>query len=167
MPLAEMDNSCVAQSILTFRCGDKLCGLPLRSVRRILFVPELHRPPLAPRFLAGMLDLEGELHPVVLLTELFNLPATPAGLYGQIILLSSPPFGILADGVDGVCHDPTATPLNASDVFHGCVTARVTFGEREYHLLDPERLLLEAESRKLDEFRRMENRRLAELEAGT
>lgn len=101
--------------VLVFHIGPDRYGLPLADVTRVLPVVALKHIPLAPPFVAGLMDLYGEPVPVIDLSRLAGL--TPAQIWfdTRIILLDYPlaagtaPLGLLAEHVTGIeALDPDA-----------------------------------------------------------
>jgi chemotaxis-related protein WspB len=95
--------------VLVFHIGRERYGLPLGSVVRVLPVAQLARLPLAPEFVAGLLDLHGHPVPVVDLSRLAGV-APHAVCYDTRILLVDYPapggtiekLGLKAQRVTGV-----------------------------------------------------------------
>ncbi|MDR6772482.1 chemotaxis protein CheW [Azospirillum sp. BE72] len=147
-------------------------------MRRFLPLPRLDRLPTAPQPVEGVFRYHGEVVPVLRLGVLLDLVVDGAagggetGLYAPLILITwqGRPTALLVDQVHGDVALPAEERL-ASDPslsFNGCAAGafpdRVTGRAGTVTLLDPDRLLSEAEGRLLDAFRAAEERRLARWE---
>jgi purine-binding chemotaxis protein CheW len=159
-----------ARDLLVFQSSGLCCAFPLESVREIVPMAMLSRPPGLPPVLAGFLDLRGVAIPILRLDRLFKLPEQPCGLYTPLIILGDAerPLGILVGAVRQIVRPDAASflPLPEGHVFHDCATTTVEVGADVVYLLSPERLLLENERRLLAEFQLVAQERLAHLEAG-
>jgi purine-binding chemotaxis protein CheW len=63
---------------VTLTVADQLCGVPVLAVRDILGEHAITRIPLAPREIAGSLNLRGRIVTAIDLRERLNLPAGPS-----------------------------------------------------------------------------------------
>src|SRR3954463_15433642 len=94
--------------VLVFHIGPDRYGLRLGSVARVLPVASLKRLPLAPEFVAGLVDLHGAPVPVIDLSRLAGSPAAQLWFDTRIVLVDYPaadglrPLGLLAERVTGV-----------------------------------------------------------------
>lgn len=94
--------------VLVFHIGSDRYALPLRQVARVLPAAALKQLPLAPPFVAGLLDLHGEPVPVIELSRLAGIVPEALWFDSRIILVDYPaagaarPLGLLAEHVIGV-----------------------------------------------------------------
>lgn len=94
--------------VLVFHIGSDRYGLRLGAVTRVLPVAGLKQLPLAPPYVAGLLDLHGTPVPVIDLSRLAGAPAGQMWFDTRIILVDYPadggarPLGLLAEHVAGV-----------------------------------------------------------------
>ncbi|PWC31171.1 chemotaxis protein CheW [Azospirillum sp. TSO35-2] len=155
---------------VVFSVAAQALALPVEAVRRFLPLPRLDRLPTAPQPIEGVFRYQGEIVPVLRLGMLLDLPTAPAGLYTPLILITwqGRPTALLVDRVHGdvaVAPDERV-PSEPGLSFNGCAMGgfpdRVTGRGGTVTLLDPRRLLSEAESRLLDAFHAAEERRLAQ-----
>ncbi|WP_247894395.1 chemotaxis protein CheW [Azospirillum sp. B510] len=158
-----------------FSIAGKALALPTQAVRRFLPLPRLDRLPTAPPPVEGVFRYRGELVPVLRLDILLELATgapgsvMPPGLYSPLMLVTwqGRPAALLADQVHGDMAVDAAerTPSDPSLSFNGCAAGafpdRITGRGGAVTLLDPDRLLNEAETRLLDAFRAAAERRLA------
>jgi purine-binding chemotaxis protein CheW len=156
------------RSLLIFHSSGLGCAFPLEAVLEIVPIAQLSTPPGLPSILAGFLDRSGTAIPIVLLDRLFNLPEQPRGLNTPFIILRGVdgPVGFLVGAVRQIVSTTSATflPLPEKHLFHDCATATVEVDGDVFHLLSPERILLEHERRMLAEFQIVAQDRLRRLE---
>lgn len=94
--------------VLVFHIGVDRYGLRLGAIARVLPAAGLKLLPLAPAFVAGLLDLHGEPVPVIDLSQLAGAPAQQLWFDTRIILIDYPvdggsrTIGLLAEHVAGV-----------------------------------------------------------------
>jgi chemotaxis-related protein WspB len=95
--------------VLVFSIGTDRYGLRLRAIARVLPVVALKQLPLAPAFVAGLMDLHGEPVPVIDLSRLAGITPEQAWFDTRIILVDYPaaggatrPLGLLAEHVIGI-----------------------------------------------------------------
>ena len=94
--------------VLAFQIGSDRYALALGAVLRVLPVVALKQVPLAPPFVAGLMDLHGEPVPVIDLSRLAGLPAPQVWFDTRIILVaypvggSSARLGLQAEHVTGI-----------------------------------------------------------------
>lgn len=65
--------------LVTLTIADQLCGVPVQSVRDILGEQVITRIPLAPRDIAGSLNLRGRIVTAIDLRRRLGLPDAPPG----------------------------------------------------------------------------------------
>ena len=95
--------------VLVFSIGPDRYGLRLRAIVRVLPVVALKQLPLAPLFVAGLMDLHGEPVPVIDLSRLAGVIPGQVWFDSRIILVDYPtgggatrPLGLLAEHVIGI-----------------------------------------------------------------
>lgn len=93
---------------LVFSIGPDRYGMRLGAVNRVLPVVELRQVPLAPPFVAGLMDLHGEPVPVIDLSRLAGVIPEQLWFDTRIILVDYPAaggahrLGLLAEHVIGI-----------------------------------------------------------------
>ncbi len=159
------------ERILTFTIEGMSCALPLGAAREVLTMAALSRPPGAPAIVEGFLDLGGQAVPVLRLDRLLGLPTWSPGV-NALLLLADLGERLVAFPVSKV-EDVVATgadskilPMAETEAFNGCVRGLLQQGGQTHYLLDPARLLLVAEARRVAEFRAWEQQRLSALGPG-
>ncbi|UOD27917.1 chemotaxis protein CheW [Massilia violaceinigra] len=95
--------------VMVFHIGADRYALPLWAVARVVPAAALKAIPLAPAWVAGLLDLHGEPVPVIDLSSLAGVPPAQLWYDSRIILVDYPagegatrPLGLLAEHVVGV-----------------------------------------------------------------
>lgn len=90
--------------LVVFRLGPENYGLRLHEVREIVMVGQITPVPRAPQFVDGVLNLRGEVMPVVDLRTRFGLPRVEATSISRILITSIGGVftGLVVDAVDEV-----------------------------------------------------------------
>ncbi|ACI99519.1 chemotaxis protein CheW [Rhodospirillum centenum] len=157
-----------AAPLVVFALADRLCALPADAVAQILPMMDLARPPGVPPLLAGIAMLGRTAVPVVRLARLFDLPEQPATAGTALLhLRGEPPRLLLVDRAVAVLDPPEERlPLAEGTTFAGVAVAGFALPQGACVLLDPARLLLREEERRIDAFLALERERLARAGAG-
>src|SRR5580658_3055857 len=144
---------------LVFRLGEEEFGLPIGSVDEVAPVPEqISRVPKTPKFLEGVVNLRGEVLPVVDQRRRFDLPKFPGELRRRrlvVVRTERHRAGLIVDSVsevlrvsgDAIEPAPDLTG-EATRLVRGVIN--LDKGARMVLLLDPAELLSRAELRSLD-----------------
>lgn len=162
-----------ATRYVIFSVSGRTLALPADSVRRFLPLPRLDRPPAAPAVVAGLFRYQGRAVPVLRLDLLFGFDAATPELYAPLFLTDwdNRPLALLADRVFNILPIPDAerTAADPGLTFNGCAVATIPHGGPHdggtATVIDPSRLLTEAEGRLLAAFQAMADERLARLGA--
>jgi purine-binding chemotaxis protein CheW len=150
----------IAQFVV-FRLGHEEFGLPISAVDEVARVPEqITRVPKTPKFLEGVINLRGEVLPVVDQRRRFDLPKFAGGDGTQrliVVRAERHRAGLIVDSVSEVLRAPAAAIGPAPDLSHagaelisGVINAEAT--GRMILLLDPSELLTRAEHGVLDKL---------------
>ena len=153
--------------IVVFEIGGHVCGLPLGLVREIVPMCDLAQPPGLPPLLEGLLNLRGEMTPVIRTDRLFNLPPILFHRHTQLIVVRGKiPLALLSDRVRNVVTAAPADILPAPNdsVFNHCLAGVFPTAQGPIQLLHMERLLLAQEKQRLSDLQRMAQSRLAKLD---
>jgi purine-binding chemotaxis protein CheW len=150
------------RQFLVFRLGDDEFGLPVESVDEVARVPEqITRLPKAPKFLEGVVNLRGEVLPVVDQRRRFDMPKLERTEGRRLIVVHTERHraGLIVDSVSEVLRS-SADAIEAAPDLTGDIT-RLVHGvinlegqRRIVLLLDPAELLTRAERGLLDAFER-------------
>ncbi len=146
---------------LVFRLGDDEFGLPIDTVVEVAQVPEqITRVPRTPRFLEGVVNLRGEVLPVVDQRRRFEMPPAAAGTPRRLVVVRTDKHraGVIVDSVCDVLRTTEAAVLPPPELtdatarlVHGVLNIEVS--SRLVLLLDPAELLTRAEQGLLDAFK--------------
>ncbi len=150
------------QNYLVFGSGAQICGLPLSSVREIVHLSALERPPGAPSFFAGFLNLSGQQIAILRLAALYSLPAPEDQLYTPILLLKETPWGLLLDEVLGLelVAPEALNECPREKTLNGFVSAMFEAKGQAVYVLDLEKLLLKEEKERLKELNEQAEQRV-------
>jgi purine-binding chemotaxis protein CheW len=146
---------------LVFRLGDDEFGLPIDTVVEVAQVPEqITRVPRTPKFLEGVVNLRGEVLPVVDQRRRFEMPPAEPGTTRRLVVVRTDKHraGVIVDSVSDVLRTTEAAVLPPPELTDA--TARLVHGvlnieasSRLVLLLDPAELLTRAEQGLLDAFK--------------
>jgi purine-binding chemotaxis protein CheW len=97
---------------LVFSLAGETYGVETRHVREVCQLKDLTAMPCTPPFVAGVMNLRGQILAIVDLRQFFELPAKGLTELNRVIVLrdSDNELGLLADSIDGV------RPVTASDL---------------------------------------------------
>nr|MBA3541691.1 chemotaxis protein CheW [Deltaproteobacteria bacterium] len=147
---------------LVFRLDDNEFALPINAVDEVARVPDqITRLPKTPKFLEGVVNLRGEVLPVVDQRRRFEMPATTAGANRRLVVVRSDRHraGLIVDSVSEVlrCSPDAIQPSpdltgEALGFVHSVINLEAS--GRIVLLLDPAELLTRMERGLLDSFAR-------------
>lgn len=165
-PISPMRGRC-----LIFHLEDRIYGIPIKCVEEIVPMAELSTVPGAPAFLAGFLDVGGQLVAVISLRRLLGMPDRERELYTPLVILKALPQQVALE-IDGVSRIvdidvEEAVPIAEKYSLNDCATAVIRLDEQAVLLLSPERILLEQELRRVTELAELTRQRLAVVETVT
>jgi purine-binding chemotaxis protein CheW len=154
---------------LVFRLEDDEFALPIAAVDEVARVPDsLSRLPKTPKFLEGVVNLRGEVLPVVDQRKRFDMPKAknPEGRRLIVVRTARHRAGLIVDSVSEVLRTPPDAikpPPNLTEdtarLIHGVINLEKQ--NRMVLVLDPAELLTRAERSLLDAFEeRLEPARL-------
>jgi purine-binding chemotaxis protein CheW len=160
-----------SRSLFVFQLADLLFAIDPGSIRRVVALPLLSRPPGTPPQLHGFLNLEGEAVPVLDLRRLFQLADEAPDVYAHLILVQrSPiPLALLVDRAIGLADADAEAfcSLSPGQTFNDCAEQAVQMANQTVHLLSVEKLLLREERGRIAALAGIEQRRLRQLEDAT
>lgn len=144
--LQEME-SLLEQELLTFRLGEKRFGIELSHIREIIRLPRITRLPLAPVFVAGVINLRGAV--ITVFSGLLRLgrPLVPATDRSRILILQirEVVLGLLVEEVDHVIRfSPqqfSPAPAGQSGEIGDLVSGIIQQGANTILRLEPPQLL--------------------------
>ena len=87
-----------------FSVGSEEYGIPLSSVQEIITVPRITRVPKAPTYIKGVINLHGNVIPVIDVARRFEIGATQIGAAARVVVVEAEDeaVGLLAEGVSKV-----------------------------------------------------------------
>lgn len=157
-------------SFVIFRLGGQIFAIPVEAVSEVVPYAWLSKPPRMPAFIQGILNLGGAAVAVLRLDRLLGMPSATIGLDASILIMktTAAPLGLLVEHVDGVQPAAEFQVMTVDDrqSFQGCLAAQLDGPLGSVHLVSWEKLLLEEERQRLDDFQRRAQERLAELADG-
>lgn len=162
---SQADAAVETQQFLVFRLGAEEFGLPVAAVEEVARVPQtIARVPKTPKFLEGVINLRGEVLPVIDQRKRFHLPPPENATAQRLVVVRTERHlaGLIVDSVSEVLRvDADAidqTPDLAGETTK-LVRAVVNLESqgRIVLLLDPAELLTRAERGLLDTFTKATN----------
>jgi purine-binding chemotaxis protein CheW len=143
---------------VVFRLGDEAFGLPIAAVEEVAPVPtQITRVPKMPDFLEGVINLRGEVLPVVDQRRRFDMPKFAAGSGQRLIVVRAQRHraGLIVDHVAEVLRTeasavepPPELTGEAARLINGVINDR--HADRMILLLNPSGLLTPIEQNALD-----------------
>ncbi|WP_374713404.1 chemotaxis protein CheW [Symbiobacterium terraclitae] len=93
-----------ASQYVIFRMDDQLYGADIAVVREVSYLTPVTRLPNAPHYVEGVIDLRGEVMPIIDLRKRLGLPGRPADGDTRIMVLSAGGItaAVIVDGVEQV-----------------------------------------------------------------
>ena len=120
-PQSEKDSTEVID-VITFLLGGESYGIESSYVREVHPLKNYTILPGVPSFIAGIINVRGQILAVVNIKKFFNLPGILPGEFNSVIILEneSMEFGILADLVEGTqsvkVEDIHSVPLTVTGI---------------------------------------------------
>ncbi len=158
---AAMSAAAAAEQIfLVFRLGDVEFGLPIETIVEVAQVPaQITRVPKSPKFLDGVINLRGEVLPVIDQRRRFEMPRLERTEGRKLLVIRTERHraGVIVDSVSDVLRTPPDAiepPPDLTDQISRLVRGVINLpqSERIVLLLDPTELLTRAEQGLLDKF---------------
>ncbi|MBI5444886.1 MAG: chemotaxis protein CheW [Deltaproteobacteria bacterium] len=144
--------------LVTFHVGDEEFGVEILDVREINRMMDITRVPHAPEFVEGVINLRGQVIPVVDLRKRFGLSAGERDKNTRIVVveLGGSVVGFLVDSVSEVLRVSRAVveppPSIVGGIESDYIDGVVKLEDRLLILLDLQKLLNGGETRELQEF---------------
>lgn len=149
-----------SQQFVVFRLGTDEFGLPIDAVEEVIRLPDqITRVPKTPKFLEGVVNLRGDVLPVVDQRRRFGMPPATdlAGRRLVVVRTERHRAGVIVDSVSDVLRvrsdeigEAPALTGEATALIQGVANLEVS--GRIILLLDPAELLTRAEQGLLDKF---------------
>ena len=112
---------------IVIRLGEEQYGIDIRYVDNIVRMQNITRVPKVPAYLKGVINLRGEVIPVVSLRLKMGLPADEYTKATRIIILKSEAAGVLGIIVDEVREVVTLSEDNIEKISHENKDGKTSF----------------------------------------
>lgn len=140
-------SSDVLLQLVTFNLVGEEFGLPILDVREIIRMVEVTPVPHSPDFVEGVINLRGQILPVIDLRKRFNLESSVANEDTRIVVveINKNLIGLIVDGVNEVLRIPSETVNPAPQIVSSGIGAEYIQGIAHYNekmiiLVDLERV---------------------------
>ena len=133
--------------VVMFKLGDEVFGVDVHQVREIIKVKGCAKVPNAPHFIEGVINLRGQITPIVNIKTLLGLESKELSEETRIIIaeVSSDSVGLIVDAVLGVNRIPkkdiVPPPKIAKSEGNNSIVGIAKLSEQLVILLDIESLL--------------------------
>ena len=110
--------------VVSFHLGSEEYGVDISQVQEIIRMVEITHVPRAPRFMEGVINLRGQLIPIIDLRTRFSMPRTEHTKSTRIVVteIGSKKVGIIVDAVSEVINIPIEQVEDAPDMIAGVGT---------------------------------------------
>lgn len=127
-------SSDVLLQLVTFNLVGEEFGLPILDVREIIRMVEVTPVPHSPDFVEGVINLRGQILPVIDLRKRFNLASCEANDDTRIVVveISDSLIGLIVDGVKEVLRIPEDTVNAAPQIVSSGIGAEYIQGIAHY-----------------------------------
>ncbi|MDR3542964.1 MAG: chemotaxis protein CheW [Desulfosporosinus sp.] len=135
------------EQLVTFSLGSEEYGVDIIRVQEIIRIPAITRVPKAPTYVEGVINLRGNVIPIISLRTRFGMPLVEETDLSRIIILQvqSKVFGIRVDAVtevlriDSDCIEPSLPIMLGMD--YQCIRGVGKIGVRLIILLDHDQIM--------------------------
>lgn len=110
--------------VVSFRLGSEEYGVDISQVQEIIRLVEITHVPRAPRFMEGVINLRGQLIPIIDLRTRFGMPRIAATKSTRIVVteIGTKRVGIVVDSVSEVLNIPIEQVEDAPEMVAGVGT---------------------------------------------
>ena len=157
--MLEMDEVIGAEiQLVVFRLGKEEYGVDIQQVREIIKVTDITRVPKAPDFLEGVINLRGQITPVMDLRKRLDFPEAERDEDARIIVteVGKNVVGMIVDSVSEVHRLPEKsidpTPTISTEVGTEFIKGVGKMGDRLLILLDLKKILSKTEEKQLEKI---------------
>lgn len=133
--------------IVTFKLAQEEYGVNIMKVQEIILIGEITKVPEVPEFIEGVINLRGNVIPIIDLRKRFKLAQTSINEDSRIIVVNvnSKTMGIIVDAVNEVLRiansDIEPTPASIAGVGKEYLKGLIKLDKRLLILLDIEHIL--------------------------
>jgi purine-binding chemotaxis protein CheW len=141
--------------VVSFRLGSEEYGVDIAQVQEIIRMVEVTRVPRAPHFMEGVINLRGQLIPIIDLRTRFSMPRIPATKSTRIVVteIGIKKVGIIVDSVSEVLNIPIENVEDAPEMVAGVGTEYIQgvgkMGNRLIIMLDLTMVITNEEKQEL------------------
>jgi purine-binding chemotaxis protein CheW len=142
--------------VVSFALGSEEYGVDISQVQEINRMVTITHVPRAPHFMEGVINLRGQLIPIIDLRTRFGMPRTEHTKNTRIVVteIGTKRVGMVVDSVSEVLRIPVEQIEDAPDMISGIETEYIRgvgkLGDRLIILLDLGRVISGAEKRDLE-----------------
>ncbi len=143
---------------VVFKLGDEEYGVPITQVKEINRLTTTTKVPRSPVFVEGIINLRGQIIPIIDMKKRFDLPLTEYTGEARIIVIQvgNNTFGVEVDSVSEVLRINSSNIEPAPHIVCGIdsiyITGVAKVGERLLILLDLDKLLSDEEKAQLQDM---------------
>jgi purine-binding chemotaxis protein CheW len=107
--------------LVSFRVGNEQYGIHIRQVQEIIRMPEITQLPQTDDFIKGIINLRGNIIPIIDMRTRFNMEENEYSELTRVIVLSLDEkfIGIVVDSVSKVLELPDGAIEDAPDIING------------------------------------------------
>ncbi len=157
--MQEMDEAVGKEiQLVVFRLAKEEYGVDIQQVREIIKVIDITRVPKAPEFVEGVINLRGQITPIMDLRKRLDLPELERGDETRIIIieLGKHVVGLIVDAVAEVHRIPEKNidppPTISAEVGAEFINGVGKLGDRLLILLDLKKVLSKKEEKQLEKI---------------
>jgi len=146
--------------IITFRIEDEEYGLEILKVKEVIRIKEITRLPKAPSFVKGVINLRGDVIPIIDLRDKFGLSQREYSEMTRVIVaeVDNKSIGMVVDSVSHVIRI-SSDQIDPSPLISGLaseyVRGVVKLGERLIVLLNIDKILTTEEKIELEKINKI------------
>jgi purine-binding chemotaxis protein CheW len=144
--------------VVSFKLGSEEYGVDISQVQEIIRMVEITHVPRAPRFMEGVINLRGQLIPIIDLRTRFGMPRIDATKSTRIIVteIGNKRVGIVVDSVSEVLNIPMENVEDAPEMIAGVGTEYIQgvgkMNERLIIMLDLTMVISGEEKQQLEQI---------------
>lgn len=131
----------------TFKFENELYGIEISYVQEIIKIQKIFKAPTAPEYILGVINLRGNIVPVIDIKPILKKPAWKSDINGNIILINvgNMIVGIVVDQIGDVVF-LTRSGIESVEIRRGEEMARYLIGisklpDKVLALLDPKKII--------------------------
>lgn len=142
--------------VVSFRLGSEEYGVDISQVQEIIRLVEITHVPRAPRFMEGVINLRGQLIPIIDLRTRFGMNRISSTKSTRIVVteIGTKRVGIIVDSVSEVLNIPIENVEDAPEMVAGVGTEYIQgvgkMGERLIIMLDLTMVISSEEKQQLE-----------------